>query len=77
MTVFVGAHVVNDFYATVFPAFLPALADEFSLNYTELGVLTFAFTLFTGVLQPILGSTADRTGRGPRRVTSSRRRWSC
>ena len=63
LTVFVGAHVINDFYATVLPAFLPALATEFNLNYTELGVLTFAFTLFTGVLQPVLGSTADRRGR--------------
>ena len=25
---FVAAHVINDFYATVLPAFLPALAAE-------------------------------------------------
>ena len=28
LATFVAAHVVNDFYATVMPAFLPALADE-------------------------------------------------
>ncbi|MCP5029432.1 MAG: MFS transporter, partial [Actinomycetia bacterium] len=60
---FVGAHVVNDFYATILPAFLPALAEEFDLDYTELGVLSFAFTLFTGGLQPVLGNFADRAGR--------------
>lgn len=60
---FVGAHVVNDFYATILPAFLPALAEDFDLDYAELGVLSFAFTLLTGVLQPVLGNFADRAGR--------------
>ncbi|MGI9607094.1 MAG: MFS transporter, partial [Acidimicrobiales bacterium] len=59
----VGAHVVNDLYSTVLPAFLPAIADEFDLDYTELGILSFAFILLTGVLQPVLGNYADRAGR--------------
>ncbi len=58
-----GAHLVNDFYGTVLPAFLPSVAEEFDLNYTELGVLSFAFTILTGVLQPVIGNLADRTGR--------------
>ncbi|MCP4962132.1 MAG: MFS transporter [Actinomycetia bacterium] len=58
-----AAHVVNDFYATVMPAFLPALADEFNLDYTELGILSLAATLLSGVLQPSLGHYADRHGR--------------
>ncbi|MCP3855946.1 MAG: MFS transporter [Actinomycetia bacterium] len=60
---FVGAHIVNDFYATILPAFLPALAEEFELDYAELGILSFAFTLLTGVLQPVLGNYADRAGQ--------------
>ena len=60
---FVGAHVVNDFYVTVLPAFLPAIADEFDLEYTELGILSLSFTLLTGVLQPVFGNSADRLGR--------------
>lgn len=63
LVTFVGAHVVNDFYATVMPAFLPALAEEFDLDYTELGVLSLAATLLSGVLQPSLGHYADRHGR--------------
>lgn len=63
MFAFVGAHVVNDFYATVLPAFLPAVAEEFDLDYTELGILSFAFILLSGVLQPLLGNSADRLGR--------------
>jgi FSR family fosmidomycin resistance protein-like MFS transporter len=61
--IFIGAHTVNDFYATILPAFLPAVASEFDLDYTELGILSFAFTLLTGVLQPTLGNVADRSGK--------------
>ena len=60
---FVAVHVINDFYATVLPAFLPALAREWDLDYTELGLLSFAFTLFTGVLQPLIGHVADKQGK--------------
>jgi len=63
LTVFVGAHLVNDLYATVMPAFLPALADEFGLDYRQLGLLSAAVIVFSGVLQPVIGSTADRHGR--------------
>ena len=59
----VCAHVVNDFYSTILPAFLPSVAEEFDLDYTELGILSFAFIILTGVLQPVLGSFADRFGR--------------
>ena len=45
------------------PAFLPALAREWDLDYTELGLLSFAFTLFTGVLQPLIGHAADKQGK--------------
>ena len=63
LTVFISAHVVNDFYVTVLPAFLPALSDEFNLDYGELGILSLTFTLLSGVLQPILGHRADRYGQ--------------
>jgi MFS family permease len=63
LVTFVGAHVVNDFYATVMPAFLPALADEFGLDYTELGILSLTATLLSGVLQPSMGHYADRHGK--------------
>jgi FSR family fosmidomycin resistance protein-like MFS transporter len=59
----IGAHLVNDLHTTVLPAFLPAVAEEFDLDYSELGVLSFAFILLTGVLQPVLGNRADRSGR--------------
>lgn len=63
LTVLVGAHVVNDFGSTVLPAFLPAVAEEFDLDYADLGLLSFAFVLLTGLLQPAAGNYADRAGR--------------
>ena len=63
LIVFLVAHMVNDLYSTALPAFLPAIAVEFNLDYTELGILSFAFSVLIGVLQPVLGSWADRFGR--------------
>ncbi len=63
LIVFLIAHMVNDLYSTALPAFLPAIAVEFDLDYTELGILSFAFSVLIGVLQPVLGSSADRYGR--------------
>jgi MFS transporter, FSR family, fosmidomycin resistance protein len=58
----VGAHVTNDFYVTVLPVFLPAVALEFDLDYTELGILSFAFMVLGGLLPAILGNYSDRSG---------------
>ena len=73
LTVFTSAHVVNDFYVTV----LPALSDEFNLNYGELGILSLTFTLLLGdfvgavfgvsglmsaLAQPVVGTLAEQMG---------------
>lgn len=63
LVAFVTVHVVNDFTATSLPAFLPAIAEDFSLNYTESGLLALTFTLLSGLAQPFVGNHADRHGR--------------
>ncbi|MDH3679445.1 MAG: MFS transporter [Acidimicrobiia bacterium] len=60
---FTGAHLVNDFNALMLPAFLPAMTDEFSLSYLQLGILSLSFTILSGVLQVFAGHHADRHGR--------------
>ena len=60
---FTGAHLVNDFNALMLPAFLPAMTDEFGLNYLQLGILSLSFTILSGVLQVFAGHYADRYGR--------------
>lgn len=64
---FTGAHLINDFNALMLPAFLPSMTDEFGLNYLQLGILSLAFTVLSGVLQVFAGHHADRHGR--RRLT--------
>lgn len=64
---FMGAHLMSDFASTSLPAFLPAIEDDFGLSYFELGVLSLAFTVLSGVVQPFAGNYADREGR--RRAT--------
>ncbi len=60
---FTGAHLVNDFNALMLPAFLPAMSDEFGLNYLQLGILSLSFTVLSGILQVFAGHYADRHGR--------------
>lgn len=60
---FTGAHLVNDFNALMLPAFLPAMSDEFSLSYLQLGILSLSFTILSGLLQVFAGHHADRYGR--------------
>ncbi|MGF1595326.1 MAG: MFS transporter [Acidimicrobiales bacterium] len=60
---FTGAHLVNDFNALMLPAFLPAMTDEFGLTYLQLGILSLAFTILSGLLQVFAGHHADRHGR--------------
>lgn len=60
---FTGAHLVNDFNALMLPAFLPAMTDEFSLSYLQLGILSLSFTVLSGLLQVFFGYYGDRYGR--------------
>ncbi|MEM7801425.1 MAG: MFS transporter, partial [Chloroflexota bacterium] len=42
------------------PFLLPTLILEFNLSYFQAGLLTLATSLFSGILQPIVGYAADR-----------------
>ncbi len=53
-------HMVNDFYAMILPPLLPALLIAFSMNYLQVGVLTFCFYILSGILQPTMGHLSDK-----------------
>jgi FSR family fosmidomycin resistance protein-like MFS transporter len=55
-------HLVNDFYSLVLPPLLPALVPVFGLNYLQIGLLSFCFSILSGILQPTIGYLADRHG---------------
>lgn len=54
-----AGHLVNDFYVMVLPPLLPAFRQAFAVGYVELGILSFAYTILSGVLQATVGHLAD------------------
>ncbi|GAB1422563.1 MFS transporter [Anaerolineales bacterium] len=56
------AHGINDYYTVMLSALLPFIAAEFTLSYTESGMLVLLSTLFSALLQPVMGYAADRFG---------------
>lgn len=53
-------HFINDVMQSLVAAIYPLLEREFSLDYWQIGMLTFAFTVTASVLQPIVGLVTDR-----------------
>jgi MFS family permease len=56
------AHGTSHFYHLMLPALFPWLMDEFSLTYTQVGLLTTTFFVISGVGQALAGFAVDRTG---------------
>lgn len=56
-------HLVNDFYGVTLPFLLPTLIAEFSLSFFQAGLLAIATSLLSGMLQPIIGYLADKSGK--------------
>jgi len=56
-------HLINDFYNVTLPFLLPTLIATFHLNFFQAGILAIATSLFSGLLQPVVGYAADRSGR--------------
>ncbi|MRX49257.1 MFS transporter [Paracoccus sp. S-4012] len=53
-------HLVNDVMQSMLQAIYPLLQAEFSLSYTQIGMLTFAFQVTASLLQPAIGGFTDR-----------------
>ena len=53
-------HCINDVMQSLVSAIYPLLEEEFALSYTQIGFLTFAFTVTASVLQPLVGMATDR-----------------
>ena len=54
------AHLLNDAVQSVIPAVYPILKSEFSLTFTQIGIITFIFQMTSSILQPFVGRYADR-----------------
>ncbi len=53
-------HFSGDFYLSFVRPLLPVLAEKFSLNLTQVGVITAVMTLMAFLIQPVFGFFADR-----------------
>ncbi len=53
-------HLVIDMIGGSLPVLLPVLKSEFSLSYTQLGVIILVSNLISSVIQPVFGIWSDR-----------------
>lgn len=55
-----AGHFLNDLIQIILPASYPLLKDNFSLSYSEIGIITFAFQVTSSLLQPFVGNYTDK-----------------
>ena len=53
-------HAINDVMQSLLAALYPVLAQEFSLAFWQIGVMTLAFQGTASILQPLVGLITDR-----------------
>ena len=58
-----GAHLLNDTMQSVIPAIYPLLKENYTLSFTQIGLITLAFQLTASLLQPVVGYATDKTPR--------------
>ncbi len=53
-------HLLNDLLQAVIPAAYPILKDNYNLNFTQVGLITFSYQMAASILQPFVGFYTDR-----------------
>ncbi|GHF38306.1 MFS transporter [Seohaeicola zhoushanensis] len=53
-------HMLNDVMQSLLAAIYPMLKDEFTLDFWQIGLLTFCFQVTASLLQPVVGIVTDR-----------------
>ncbi len=54
------SHLLNDTIQSLLPAIYPLLKQNFALDYSQVGMITFVFQLTASLLQPLVGAYTDR-----------------
>ena len=55
-----GCHLLNDTIQALLPAIYPLLKSSFSLNFTQIGLITLTFQMVGSIFQPVIGFYTDR-----------------
>jgi MFS transporter, FSR family, fosmidomycin resistance protein len=53
-------HLLNDMMQSLLPAIYPNLKEDFSLNFRQVGLVTFTYQVTASLLQPLVGLYADQ-----------------
>ncbi len=53
-------HLMNDVIQSLIVALYPMIKDSLSLDFRQIGLITFTFTFTASVLQPLVGFVTDR-----------------
>jgi FSR family fosmidomycin resistance protein-like MFS transporter len=53
-------HLLNDMMQSLLPAIYPMLKADFSLDFGQIGLITFTYQLTASLLQPVVGLYTDR-----------------
>ncbi|HVJ69269.1 MAG TPA: MFS transporter [Caulifigura sp.] len=54
------SHLLNDLMQSLIPAVYPVLKTRYSLTFTQIGLITFAFQVTASLLQPVVGMATDK-----------------
>jgi len=54
------SHLLNDTIQALLPSIYPMLKDNYSLSFTQLGLITFTFQITASLLQPLVGYLTDK-----------------
>jgi FSR family fosmidomycin resistance protein-like MFS transporter len=53
-------HLLNDVIQSLIVALYPMIKDSLSLDFRQIGIITFTFTFTASILQPLVGFVTDR-----------------
>jgi FSR family fosmidomycin resistance protein-like MFS transporter len=56
-------HLLNDMMQSLLPALYPMTKNSYRLSFGQIGLLTFTFQFTASLLQPLIGTLADRRPR--------------
>ena len=55
--------MLNDMMQSLLPALYPMLKSSYALSFGQIGLLTFTFQFTASLLQPVIGTLADKSPR--------------
>ncbi len=55
-----ASHMLNDIVQSLIPAIYPIVKEKFTLNFTEVGIITLCFQMTASILQPFVGRYTDK-----------------